>query len=379
MMNVPLSKPLIEDADIAAVVDVLKSGWLIHGPKNEEFERMFAAYIGTKHALTMNSCASALHVALIVNGIGKGDKVVIPSFTHSATANCVVTSGATPVFADVNMETFNIDTDDLERKITKDVKAVIVVHYAGSCCDMDEIMRIIKKHNLVLIEDVAESCGTSYKGRKLGSFGTGCFSFFPTKNMTTGEGGALTINIDSGYNDACCMVSHGVDKSTWAKPDPKCSWRRLQRTIGYNFRLTNFQAALGIEQLKKLDRMNENREKIAGMYTAHLKGFDCFRPQKIVEGCSPTYQMYTMLTVGIDRNVFLQKLKEKGVGAAVHFDPPVHLQPFYRDLLGEQKLPNTEVLSQSICTLPIYPNMTKQEVNYVLTSIDAVLKEMKTV
>jgi perosamine synthetase len=379
MMSVPLSKPLIEDNDISAVVDVLKSGWLIHGPKNEEFERMFASYIGTKHALTMNSCASALHVALLVNGIGKGDKVIVPSFTHSATANCVVTAGATPVFADVDLETFNIDTNDLERKITKDVKAVIVVHYAGSCCNMDEIMRIVKKHNLVLIEDVAESCGTSYKGRKLGSFGIGCFSFFPTKNMTTGEGGALTIDSDSGYNDACCMISHGVDKSTWAKPDPKCSWRRLQRTVGYNFRLTNFQAALGIEQLKKLDQMNENRKKIAGMYTAHLKGFDCLRPQKIMEGCSPTYQMYTMLTVGIDRNIFLQKLKAKGVGAAVHFDPPIHLQPFYKELLGKQDLPRSESLSNSIFTLPIYPQMTTEEIEYVVASIGEVLKEMRAV
>lgn len=372
-----LSKPEIGEEEIKAVIEVLKSGWLTHGPKNEEFEKGFAKYIGTKYAITMNSCASALHLALLVNGIKAGDEVIVPSFTHVATANAALTNNAKVVFADIDLDTFNIDPNDIERKITDKTKAIIPVDFAGSSCDMKRIMEIIEKYNLILVEDTAEACGTEWNEKKLGSFGIGCFSFFPIKNMTTGEGGMLTTSSEEIYNEAYAIMGHGMDKSAWARSYAQYPWQRIQKTIGYNFRMSNILATIGVEQLKKLEKMNEKRRQIAKKITNFLKGFDCFKPQLIPKECKPVYQMYTIRTINIDRNKFLEKLKQNGVGASVHFDPPVHLQPYYQKLYGSISLPKTEMLCKTICTLPMYPSLSDNELNEVFSAIEKTIKEIK--
>jgi len=376
---IPLARPSITDKDVEAVVEVLRSGWLIHGPKNEEFEKEFVKYIGTKYAISMNSCASALHASLLANDIKDSDEVIAPSFTHVATANCIVTNNAKPVFVDIDLETFNIDPEKIEEKINEKTKAIIPVHFAGLSCDMKKIMEIAEKNNLLVVEDVAEACGAEYNGRKLGSFGIGCFSFFPIKNMTTGEGGMVTTDDERIYNEIYSIMGHGMDKSAWARSYSKYPWERIQRTIGFNFRLTNFQAALGVEQLKRLDEMNEKRRRNAKKLSKGLEEFDCITPQKVSKNCTHSYQMYTARIEGIDRNLFLTKLRDGGIGASVHFNPPVHLQPFYMENFNtkEKMLPITEKVSKTIFTLPMHPGLTDNEIDKILISIEETLKKLK--
>lgn len=361
--HVPLCIPNLDAAELDAVAEVLKSGWLAHGPMNHEFEAKFAAFLGLPHAVCMNSCTSALFLSLVAQGI-KGE-VIVPSFTFVASANAIVTAGATPVFADVEYETGNLDPEAVEAAITPRTEALMAVHYAGHVADMRRLGEIAARHKLLLIEDSAEAIGAAQDGVRTGGWGTGCFSFFPTKNLTTGEGGMLTTRDAALAAKVRALVGHGIESTTLAREKKERPWLRAATFAGYNFRLSNVLAALGAKQMDKLAGMNDARRAHAKEYDAGLNR-EWFDLPVERSGCTHVYQMYVVKTRGLDRTKFLAKLKQAGIGASVHFDPPVHTQPYY----AEAKHPRgglsvTERLSARCVTLPMYPQMTEADVRYV--------------
>ncbi len=359
--KIPLCRANIGKEEKIAVNEVLKSGWLTHGDKNKLFEKNFAEYIGVKYAISMNSCTSALFLALVANNI-KGE-VIIPSFTFVASANAVVTAGATPVFADVDYDTCMLIPESVESAITSKTEAIMTVHYAGQAAPIKELQKICKKHNLLFIEDSAEAIGAEYFGKKTGSFGVGCFSFFPTKNITTGEGGMLTTNNKKMADKISILIAHGIDKK---KNPGTVSGYRSASYAGYNFRLSNLLAAIGVEQLKKIDILNKKRKILAKRYNNLLKDVPQISMPKIKENRTHVWQMYTVKVSSKHRNNLVKRLIDSGVEASVHFFPPVHEQIFYKNRFRKRVvLKNTEKLSREILTLPMYPDMKTGDVDYV--------------
>lgn len=365
--SIPLCKSAIGAEEEAAVMDVLRSGWLTAGPKVAEFERMFAEYHGVKHAICMNSCTAALFLAMLGSGV-KGE-VLLPSFTFVASANTVVTAGATPVFVDIERNTRNIDPSDLERRITPRTEAIMAVHYAGHACDMDALGAIADKHGLLLIEDSAETIGGDWKGRKTGSFGVGCFSFFPTKNITIGEGGMLTTNDDALARKVSTLMAHGVERSTVQRETGMTPWLREAIVPGYNFRVSDVLAAIGVEQMKKLDSLNASRRRHSRRLIAALTGLPDLEMPVELDGCTHVYQMFTILVPPARRDEIVMKLRSRGVGASVHFFPPVHRHEAYLGLSSDDDLPVTCAVADSILTLPMYPEMSDEDVDYVAAAV----------
>jgi len=363
--NIPLCIPYIGQAEKDAVIEAIESGWMSHGPYNKKFEEDFAKYLGVRHAISMNSCASALEVSLIVNHI-EGE-VVIPSFTFVATANAVVNAGATPVFCDVDPRTRNITAALIEQVLTPRTEAVIVVHFGGQPCPMDEISALCQKRNLLLIEDSAETLGAIWDGKQAGSFGVGCFSFYPTKNITTGEGGMFTCNDDDMAARARTLIAHGVPSSAREREKQTMPWQRDAIAAGHNFRMSNVLAAIGYHQLQKVDKMNRMRGAVAEYYNQRLADLGPVLELPYVHPrATHGYQMYTIVAAAEIRNDLVMYLRGRGIGASVHFDPPVHTQAYYRDRFDcVAGLTNTEKLAASIVTLPMYPAMQREDVDYV--------------
>ncbi|MBI3827898.1 MAG: DegT/DnrJ/EryC1/StrS family aminotransferase [Planctomycetes bacterium] len=361
--KVPLCIPDMGEEEIQAVAEVIRSGWLAHGPKNHEFEEAFSKALGVKHAVSLNSCASALFLAVHAPGI-KGE-VILPSFTFVASANAVVMGGAKCVLVDVDYDTCNINPAAVEAAITPRTEAIMAVHYAGQVADMEALARIAAKHKLLLIEDSAEAIGATQNGKKTGAWGIGCFSFYPTKNISTGEGGMFTTQDQALADKVRAIAGHGVASSTWAREKKEKPWLRAATFGGFNFRMSNMNAAIGAVQMKKLEPMNAARRRHAKQYNALLNK-DLFDLPVERPGFQHVYQMYTVKAKGFDRTTFLAKLREQGIGATVHFDPPVHTQPYYAELgFGKLDLPVTTKLAANILTLPIYPQMTEDDVAYV--------------
>ncbi len=372
MRKIPLCIPEIDEREIETVSDVIRSGWLAHGEMNKKLEENFAKYMGVKHAISMNSCASCLHLAVEAQGI-KGE-VILPSFTFVASANAVVKAGAVPVFADIEEDTYTIDPKEIEKLITDKTEAIMPVHFAGQCADMDSIMRIANKYNLKVIEDSAEDIGGEYNGKKAGTFGVGCYSLFATKNMTTGEGGLLTTNDDEIAEKVRTLLGHGIRKTTYDREGMKKAWYRSADMAGYNFRLSNVLAAMGTIQLDKLDDMNRKRQEVAGIYNDLLKDNKKIKIPFVRENSYHVYQMYTiLLNESIDRDEFVTKLNENGIGASVHFAPSVHEMPVYKDS-RRGSMAVTERVNNHIVTLPIYPRMAKEDVEYVVDNIEKFTK-----
>jgi perosamine synthetase len=325
----------------------------------------FASYVGTKYAIAVNSCTSALYAALKAKNI-RGE-VIVPSFTFIASGNAILLAGAVPVFADILPDTLNLDPSDVASRITPRTEAIMVVHYAGQCCDMEALTALAKKHGLYLIEDSAETIGGTFLGRQAGSFGAGCFSFFPTKNLTTGEGGMLTTN-DAALAGRRELVAHGVRDSV----PRQWPWQRSASSAGFNFRLSNILAAIGVVQLDRLDEMNGRRRDNA----AHLMRLLGTEKELGLPRCDSraeyVYQMF-VIRVGrqINRNEFVMALNKKGIEASVHFDPPLHQQELFAPY--GRNLPNTETASREVVTIPMYPDLSSAEVE----QIAAVLLEVK--
>ena len=362
MNQIPLFKSLLTNRDYQSIKKSLKSGWLTHGKNNLIFEKKFSKLIGSKFSISMNSCTSALECSLKI--IKKKGEVIIPSWTWVSTANAVINTGNYPVFADVDINSRNITAEEIKEKITKKTIAVIVVHFAGLPCEMDEIVKITKSRKIHLIEDSAETLGATWKKKYTGSFGTGCFSFFPTKNITTTEGGMLTTNNKKSYITVKKLIAHGINKNKKI-----FFWHREADLPGHNYRMPNHLAALGISQLKKLKILNNKRRKIAKMYNIFLNKFPkFFNVQKINNNLTHSYQMYTVLVKAEKRKSFLYYLKKKGIEASVHFDPPLHLQKYLKKYYT--RLPNTEILAKKLVTLPIYPNLKNREINKIFRVIN---------
>ena len=374
-MKIPLCKPYLGKEEIEAVNEVLKSGWLADGPKNKEFEKEFASYIGTKKATSLNSCTSALQLA--IEALGINGEIIVPSFTFSASANSIVKSGAKPVFVDVEYGACNMDPKKVAEKITKKTQAIMPVHFAGQACNMKELMEIAEKNSLKVIEDSAETIGGTFNNKKTGSFGIGCFSFYPTKNLTTGEGGMVTSNDEKLIEDIKVLKSHGMSKTTFAREKAEKPWLRASIKAGYNFRLCDLLAVIGLVQLKKVDKMNDLRRQHA-LYLNKNLDFDGIDLPVEKKECRHVYQMYTIKLRGIDRTNFIKMLRDNGIGASVHFDPPVHLQPYYLDSgWKKEDLAVTEQLSKSIVTLPMYPSLTKEELDFMIEKIEEAIKNSK--
>lgn len=366
-MKIPLCVPMVDDVEINEVIKVLKSGWYAHGPKNEEFESKFAEYHGVKYALALNSCTSALQLSMLANNI-KGE-VIIPSFTWVATANSIVTSNAKPVFADINVETGMLDPKAIEACISPRTEAIMPVHYGGSVAEMDTIQSMCVKHGLLLVEDTAETIGGKYKNKLAGTFGIGCFSFYPTKNMTTGEGGMLTTNDTEFAQKAKALIGHGIDKSAYDRELNDRPWIRSASYAGFNFRLTNFQAAMGVEQLKKLDKMNELRINHSLYLQKHLSSIEKIELMLPPGNVHHVYQMFTIRVDSSIRREFVNYLRKNGIGSSVHFDPPVHQQPYYYNNFDIPSLPMTEKLCSEIVTLPMFPQLTIEQLDYMISNI----------
>lgn len=364
MKPIPLSRPALGAAELKAVREVLRSGWVVHGPKNKELETRIADYFGVRHCVTVNSGASALHLALLALGI-RGE-VLLPSFTMSATANAVVTAGAKPVFCDVDERTGNLDPAKLSSRITRRTQAILPVHYAGQCGDMDAIMAIARRHHLRVIEDSAETIGGRWRGRLAGTFGdVGCFSFWASKNITTGEGGAIITDNAKLARTIRALASHGILSSTAERQRRRTPWRRDAVLPGYNFRMSNIAAAIGVEQFKRLDSLNALRRRRARELGRALAGIPSLTLLGGLPGAEHVYQMFVVRVPAHRRNRIVRACRAAGVEASVHFDPPVHLQTFYRKRYGRVSLPITEKLAKEVITLPIFPTMTAAEVSRV--------------
>ncbi len=366
-MKIPLCRPSIDNNEIKLVSKSLKSNWLTHGPYNQKFEDLFNKKFNSKYSIAMNSCTSALECA--VKSLGVKGEIIIPSFTWVSTANAILNCGSKPVFADIDYKTRNIDLKSIKKCVTNKTIAVIVVHFAGLPCDMNKISKFCKKNNIKIIEDSAETLGAKIKNKFTGTFGIGCFSFFPTKNITTTEGGMLTTNDKNIYNYVKKLIAHGIDKNI-----KKNFWYRVAVLPGHNFRMPNHLAALGYSQLKKINNLNKARNQIANLYNYELsKTFYKINIPYIPKGFTHSYQMYTITVQAKIRNKLLNFLKKNNIEASAHFDPPLHLQKYLRKYY-KKKLPITEKLSKEIITLPIFPDMTKKEALYVIKTINKFYK-----
>ena len=369
MMEIPLCRPAIGKEELERVEEVLHSGWLTSGKYNNEFEKELAKYIGAKHAICVNSCTSALQLAIELQGIT--GEVLVPSFTFVASANSIVNSKATPVFVDVDYDTCNIDVEKAKRKMSDNTEAIMPVHFGGQPCDMEAIMRLARDYNLRVIEDSAETLGATFNGKQAGSFGdANCFSFFPTKNITTGEGGAIVTNNDELAEKSRAYVGHGIGSSTFEREKGGKPWFKNAIYAGYNYRMSNILAAIGYEQIKKIDALNSSRVERAKQLTDEIEGIKGIQTPKVAKGATHVYQMYTIKVPQGKRNDLVHYLRGCGIGATVHFDPPVHEQAFYKEkMLNTDDLEVTERLSKEILTLPMFPDISSEEISYIASNL----------
>ena len=371
----PYFQPSIGRAEIEEVVDTLNSGWLTMGPKTLEFERLIAEYTGAKHAIAVNSCTAALHLSLIALDIGKGDEVITTPFTFAATGNVIIHAGAKPVFVDIDRATYNINPEKVERAITKRTKAIMPVHYAGQACDMRTINRIAEKHHLFTIEDAAHAIGAEYEGKKIGTFADAtCFSFYVTKNMTTGEGGAITTDDDKLADKLRILRLHGISRDAWKRYTSAGDWYYEIEECGWKYNMTDMQAALGIQQIQRLDEFIAVRREYAQIYTEKLSKIDGVITPYEMPNSKHVYHLYPILLSSYDRKKFIEQMKERNIGCSVHFIP-LHLHPFYRRTFKFRKgdFPNSEWVYEREVSLPLYPRMTKKDLVYVVNAVADVL------
>lgn len=376
-------KPAIDDTDIQAVVEALRSGWISTGPKVKEFEQAFAEYIGARHALAVNSGTAALHLALDAIGIKEGDEVLVPVVTFTATAEVVAYFKAKPVLVDVDPVYFNIDPADAERKITKWTRAIMPVHFAGHPCPMDAIAALASDKSLIVIEDAAHAIPATYRGRTIGTLSPlTAFSFHAVKTLTTGEGGMVTTANDAFAERIRLMRLHGMNRDAWKRYAADGSWRYEISEAGYKYNLTDPQAALGLAQLAKCDRMWRRRAEISRQYTQALQNSDAYRIPRVDPDVQHAWHLYVILTnsaaLGIHRDQVIEELRARGIGTAVHFIP-LHLQPFYQRSFGYRAgdFPVAEEYFDCCISLPIYPTMTDADVYRVLESLDDIAHKFR--
>lgn len=368
--RIPLSDVSFGPEEMQAVQDVLQSGWLTMGSVTQRFEEAFAQYTGAKYALAVSNCTDGLHMACLALGLRPGDEVILPALTFVATANAVRYTGATPVFADINSERdLNISLEAIENCITDRTRAISVVHYGGYACDMPGLLALAKKRGLKVIEDAAHATGAWLDARHLGTWGDiGCFSFFSNKNMTTGEGGMVTTNDDALYEKLRLLRSHGMTTLTWDRHRGH-AWSYDVVELGYNYRIDEIRAALGLEQLKKLNHFNERRRQLTHQYRETLQEQT---PQVLVpfedyRGVTAAHIMPVLLPVGADRRTFMERMKASGIQTSIHY-PPIHHFSAYSQYNGAS-LPVTESVVGREVTLPLYPRLSQDDILSVVQAV----------
>ncbi|NWG35199.1 MAG: DegT/DnrJ/EryC1/StrS aminotransferase family protein [Chloroflexi bacterium] len=351
-----MAKPQIGAEEKQAVMEVLDSGIIAQGPRTKAFEEGFAQMCGVRHAVATSSGTTALHVAMLAHGIGSGDEVITSAFTFIASANSVLYAGAKPVFVDIDPRTFNLDVNQIEAAITPRTKAILPVHLYGLACDMDPILSLAEKHGLVVIEDACQSHGATYKGKKVGSFGTGTFSLYPTKNITSGEGGMITTN-DSAIDEKCRIIrQHGMRV------------RYYHDEIGFNFRMTDIHAAIGLAQLHKLEQFNAKRQANAQFLSENLKGV---MTPFVPDGYTHVFHQYTIRVPDGKRDALRAHLQEKGIGSEVYYPVPIHKQNFYVKELGyNQSLPETEKAATEVLSLPVHAGLTPADLETIVAAVN---------
>ena len=367
---IPYGHQCIEEDDIRAVVEVLRSDWLTTGPAVDAFEKAIAGFVGTEYGVAVSSGTAALHTAMYAIGIRPGDEVIVPTMTFAATANAVVFQGGTPVFCDVNDDTLLIDPNVAEGKITPRTKALIAVDYAGQPCDYDALREVTDRHNLVLVADACHSIGATYKGRPVGTLADlSVFSFHPVKHITTGEGG-MAVTDNSEYAERMRMFrNHGITTDHRQRAE-RGSWFYEMVDLGYNYRITDIQCALGLSQLKKLPGWIKRRQEIASRYDETFKKLSTVKPLAVNSDTSHVYHLYVVKLQGIDRNKVFCSLRASGIGVNVHYIP-VHLHPFYRQQFNTLQglCPIAEAAYEEILSLPIFPKISDGDVNTVVSSV----------
>lgn len=373
---IPYSRQSIDRNDIEAVVEVLRSDWLTTGPKVPEFEKALAKFVGAKHAVAVCNGTAALHSAMFALGVGPGNEVIVPPMTFASTANCIVFLGGTPVFSDIDPDTLLIDPALVERKITSKTKAIIAVDYAGQPCDYDALRNIALRHGIYLVSDACHALGAKYKDKMVGSLADmTVFSFHPVKHITTGEGGMIVTDNAELDTRLRLFRNHGI-ATDYRQRDEQKTWFYEMLELGYNYRITDFQCALGLSQLKKLPSLLEKRRRIASRYEEALAPDSGIQPLAVQKHILHAYHLYVIKlnpnVLGFSRNDLFQELRNKGIGANVHYIP-VHLHPYYRKYFGTHpKLcPIAEKAYDQILSIPIYPAMTDEDIKKVIKIITA--------
>jgi perosamine synthetase len=370
----PYGRQSISDEDLSAVIEVLKSDWLTTGPKVEEFEKAFADLVGARAAVAVSSGTAALHTAAYACGIGPGDEVIVPAMTFAATANCILYQGGTPIFADVDRDTLLLDPRDAERKITPRTRAIIAVDYAGQPCDYDALRSITDAHELVLIDDACHAVGGAYKGRPVGTLADlNTFSFHPVKHVTTGEGGMITTHDPALAERMRTFRNHGIT-TDHRQREQQGSWLYEMVDLGYNYRISDFQCALGISQITRLRERVLRRQEIARRYDEAFASIPQIKPLVTRGDVSHAYHLYVIevkpdrLSVG--RSEIFKALRAQGLGVNVHYIP-THLHPFYRERLRTRPglCPNAEAGYQGIISLPMFSGMRDQDILRVIDTV----------
>ncbi len=386
---IPYARQWIDEDDIQAVVEVLRSDWLTQGPKVREFEQAFAGYVGAKFAVAVTSGTAALHAAMYAAGIGPGDEVIVPPMTFVATANSVVFQEGTPVFADVEPDTLLVDPNEVEAKITPRTKAIVAVDYAGQPCDYDSLQAIARKHGLILIADACHALGAEYKGKRVGTLADlTVFSFHPVKHITTGEGGMITTDDAELAERMRLFRNHGItrDQSKFARINGKIQNPMLHAPcsmpfyyemldLGFNYRMTDLQSALGMSQLKKIDMFIRKRREIANYYNQAFKGLEDHITLPPGDNEEHAWHLYVIQLKRGNRDSVFRKLRENGIGVNVHYIP-VYLQPYYQGLGYEKGIcPHSEEYFARAITLPLYPAMKTSDMERVVEKVCGILRE----
>lgn len=374
----PFSRPAIGDEEIKAVEDVLRSGWITTGPQNHQLEQNFCEKFGSKHAIAVCSATAGMHVVLMAMGIGAGDEVITPSQTWVSTINIITLLGAEPVMIDVDRDTLMVSAEDVKKAITPRTKAIIPVHYAGAPCDLDALRKVAQEAGIPLIEDAAHAIGTRYKNEWIGEKGTSIFSFHAIKNVTCAEGGLVVTDNDELANRVRCLKFHGLGVDAF---DRQIQGRKPQAEVvepGYKYNLSDIHAAIAVVQLGRLDEMNAKRAELVALYREKLK--DAPLEMLSVPEYSHLHANHLFMVrvdknaCGIDRDTFMEKLKQKDIGTGLHFRA-AHTQKYYRERYPSLSLPQSEWNSATLCSLPLFPDMSHEDVIRVVNAINEILSE----
>ncbi len=361
-MKIPMARPLFDAETRQALLETLDSGRLAQGMRVLEFEERFAEWADVPFAIAVSNGTAALLLALMALEIGPGDEVITTPFTFAATANVILFLGARPVFADIQPTTLNLDPEEVERRITPRTRAIIVVHLYGNPCEMEAFAEIAGRYGLALIEDAAHAPGALYRGQPVGSFGIGCFSFYATKNLTTGEGGMITTQDPRLVRRLRMLRDHGQ------------SSKYVHELLGLNFRMTELQAVLGIGQLQHIEAWNARRRTIAAFYDQHLRGVE---PVEITPNSTPVYHLYTVRIAPELRAAVRERLKEAGIETGIHYPTPVYRQPLYQRLGYHDSLPVAEAATREVLSLPIHPALRDEEILYIVETMNTALEELQ--